>query len=154
MGTNYYWNKPELKYVDNMDPKYHIGKRSSAGSYCWDCGLTLCIDGIDCVHEGKSGWYNVCPKCGGFPDQNNHNAAYMELGFSKASTKKLLGVSSCSSFSWAQNPIDVMKICTDFPGDPDVINEYGDVMTNSEFIDMIIFNCPIIFKTNIGQWFS
>ncbi len=35
MGTNYYACDKETK-----EELYHIGKRSAAGHYCWDCGIT------------------------------------------------------------------------------------------------------------------
>lgn len=51
MGTNFYlagWQK--LADSDD-DPAVHVGKRSAAGLYCWDCGVTLCKAGIQGVHS-------------------------------------------------------------------------------------------------------
>ena len=52
MGCNFYT-------LDNR----HIGKRSDAGFYCWDCEITLCKGGGRAVHSGDE-FYNKCPKCG------------------------------------------------------------------------------------------
>lgn len=41
MGTNFYFNGQ------------HVGKRSAAGWYCWDCHKTLCADGEEFVHYTK-----------------------------------------------------------------------------------------------------
>ena len=41
MGTNFYLNER------------HVGKRSAAGWYCWDCKQTLCADGEHNVHHTK-----------------------------------------------------------------------------------------------------
>ena len=55
MGTNYY-----LKgHRGDDNPKYHIGKRSAAGLYCWDCHITLCKGGnlefISIISVGTNG---------------------------------------------------------------------------------------------------
>jgi len=53
MGTNYYTINTDERKIDHMDPEFHIGKRSAAGMYCWNCGLTLCKDGEEFVHHNK-----------------------------------------------------------------------------------------------------
>lgn len=49
MSTNFYWKTlpKEFKGKDNSEesPYIHIGKRSGAGLYCKDCGVTLCTRG-------------------------------------------------------------------------------------------------------------
>ena len=68
MGTNFY------EFKDGVEGR-HIGKRSAAGLYCHDCGVTLCaraydrwekkeVEGEEAVHQGDSFWYDACPKCG------------------------------------------------------------------------------------------
>jgi len=42
MGTNFYFSSGG-----------HIGKRSAAGWYCWDCKQTFCADGEKYVHYCK-----------------------------------------------------------------------------------------------------
>jgi len=51
MGTNYYLKIDECECCGRYEKK-HIGKRSAAGRYCFDCGVSLCVDGEDNVHKG------------------------------------------------------------------------------------------------------
>lgn len=80
MGTNFYTiDITKNEKIDHMDPEFHIGKRSAAGLYCWDCDITLCKDGKEFVHHVKKGIKNgktvpldsidiygmeICPTCG------------------------------------------------------------------------------------------
>ncbi len=64
VGTNFYWIKQPEEFKNN-DILIHIGKRSAAGHYCIDCGVTFCKDGIQDIHSGDSEWYDKCPICGG-----------------------------------------------------------------------------------------
>src|SRR5437879_5718682 len=101
MGTNFYWRTaatllPTGEDVpeDSDDPRIHIGKRSAAGPYCWDCDQTLCKDGIDGIHQGKSGWYPACPRCGKEPLKEPslaRGAAAIELGFAKPEVRRPTG---------------------------------------------------------------
>lgn len=135
MGTNYYAKNCAV----------HIGKRSAAGLYCWDCGQTLCKGGTRHIHGGHSQWYAACPSCGKAPS-GDHNAAYMELGFQKAADTKPTGVSTCSSFSWAIKPGELSKYRA-------VWDEYGRRMTRRQFEKMLAANCPIIYTSSIGKDF-
>lgn len=134
MGTNFY----KLNGT-------HIGKRSAAGDYCWDCDITLCIDGNRGVHLSQSKWYAKCPVCGKEPNKNEVNAAYKELGFSKINGRQT-GVSSCSSFTWAVYPKEIKKVKF-------VKDEYGRVYSKAEFDKELEF-CPIQFSNMIGKEFS
>lgn len=145
MGTNFYvrgW-----KSANAMDPKYHIGKRSAAGLYCWDCGLTLCKGGEAKVHY-DSEWYKQCPQCGKKPKNEGiaHSAAGRELGFNSEAPRRKTGVSSCCSFNWVMEPGQFLdrKVT--------VWNEYGDNFSMDEF-KAILEECPIQYKS-IGEWFS
>lgn len=72
----------------------HIGKRSAAGFWCWDCKIQV---------ESKNQFF-ICPKCGlkvyeqtaikGF------NPAYRELGFTKAVEQRRTGIAGASHFTW------------------------------------------------------
>lgn len=79
MGTNFYWKsipKEFKRYIPHVEKLFgdvghdivllvHIGKRSAAGLYCYDCGTTLNKYGTDHVHDCEwSEWYNRCPICG------------------------------------------------------------------------------------------
>lgn len=79
MGTNFYWKElPKEfkrykanveKYIGDCDDTHnvllHIGKRSAAGLYCYECGTTLNKYGTDFVHDSMyDDWYEVCPICG------------------------------------------------------------------------------------------
>jgi hypothetical protein len=157
MGTNFFvrgW-----KSTDRMDPKFHIGKRSAAGLWCWDCGVTLNKLGDRGVHHScqvighdafcNCGWYKSCPKCGKKPVNEglSHSSAGRELGFNHDQPKKKTGVQSCSSFSWCMDPeVFLKKRVT-------IWNEYGDNFSRDEFL-AILKECPIQSKGSIGQWFS
>ena len=79
MGTNFYWKRIPKEferykanvenYIGDCDDTHnvllHIGKRSAAGLYCHDCGITLNKYGTDYVHDSMyDDWYEVCPICG------------------------------------------------------------------------------------------
>lgn len=134
MGTNFYGYGGK-----------HIGKRSAAGLYCWDCGTTLCVSGNNGVHKDESYWYEACPKCGKKPIEENlaSGAAGRELGFNKTPFSRGSGVSSCSSFTWAIDP-------EKFKG---IKDEYGRKYTREEF-DKMLEECPIQYFDMIGEEFS
>ena len=146
MGTNFYWTRV-VKFRKDDDPKVHIGKRSAAGAYCWDCGLTIIRD-----------WREGCPKCGQKPVKEGLSAgpAAVELGFAEPRQKRPTGVRGCSSFTWSQEPSGVMAKCLKFPNRflKVVVDEYGRKMTGRKFVRMLDANCPVQFIDSIGQWFS
>lgn len=139
MGTNFYIGEQ------------HIGKRSAAGWYCWDCNISLCVGGDTQVHLSDN-WYDACPYCGKkvVKESLYSSSAGRELGFNKSEPKKKSGVASCSSFSYAIKPEElVQKLnagCT-------VVNEYGDKYTPRQFLE-ILNECPIRLYHMIGQEFS
>jgi hypothetical protein len=147
MGTNFYvrgW-----KSHDHMDPKFHIGKRSAAGLWCWDCGVTLCKNGPERVHYDAPDWFKHCPVCGKEPVNEGltHSSAGRELGFNEEPFGKKTGVSSCSSFTWCMDPEKFLKKRVT------IWNEYGDNFSHDEFLK-ILEECPIQSRWSIGQWFS
>jgi hypothetical protein len=152
MGTNFYTLKGK-----------HIGKRSAAGPYCWDCDITLCKKGEQYVHESNTppnatlqqiiddaieSFYNKCPRCNKSPQKEDvkTSSAGRELGFNKDPFKRKTGVGSCSSFSWDVNPSKISKLKY-------IKSEYGDKLTKDEFLDMLD-ECPIRFFDSIGKDFS
>lgn len=160
MGTNFYWISDDVD-VYSMDPKVHIGKRSAAGMYCWDCGITLCKGGESQIHMGTLfnhdlERYDKCPRCGKYrlPIAINRGVA-VELGFAKPRIQRPTGVQGCSSFSWAQDPPVVRDTCLySTPWRKIVVNEYGDKMTGRQFIKMLEMNCPVQYTRHVGTEFS
>lgn len=146
MGTCFYLTgKPQ-----DDNPKHHIGKRSAAGYYCWDCGVTLCKDGPSKIHY-ESEWYDRCPICGEYkkPEGLNESSAGRELGFNKNNQPVKRGVRSVCSFTWAMD-IDVLK--WGLVGEKPVTDEYGREYTLKEFQE-VLSQCPIRFHDSIGVWF-
>jgi len=125
MSTNFYLDKQRKK---------HIGKRSAAGLYCWDCNISLCKKGADYVHHWtkKEDWYKSCPKCGKSYEIGN------KLG---------KGVSPCTSFTWAIKREDISK------RKRFIYDSNGKKWTIKEFNKMVN-ECPIQFTHYIGQNFS
>jgi len=138
MGTNF--------YDKNFDHKNHIGKRSAAGLYCWDCNITLCKDGE--VHNNSSNWDTKCPVCGKVPEKENlsNSTAGRELGFNKNLPKRKAGVASCCSFSWCIQEQNLKKC-------KNIIDEYGRHYTMEEF-KQVLEECPIQYRDMVEQEFS
>ena len=151
MGTNFYLaNRP--KQMDHMDTRYHIGKRSAAGMYCWDCEVSLCVGGKHNVHQGFDNWHKACPRCGKEPTKEKvtQSSAGRELGFNKNKPKKKKGVASCSSFTWAMDPVKAMLIAGKRGG---FVDEYGRNYSIDE-LTKVLDECPIRFYDLIGKEFS
>lgn len=151
MGTNYYINSK--KYDDISG---HIGKRSAAGFYCWDCAVTLCAEGPGHVHTSNSHWLEFCPKCGaGKPKEEDLSisSAGRELGFNKTKPKKKKGIASCSSFAWGIYPHELDQIFKKLKLKYPVINEYDEKLTEGDFLD-ILEECPLQSFGLIGTKFS
>ena len=161
MGTNFYW-KTETNVLptgetvddDRMNPAIHIGKRSAAGWYCWDCNLTLCIGGEAGIHN-NAGMHDKCPQCGGekIKEGLKGGPVAVELGFAKPNRIKPTGVRGCSSFSWAQDGDRVVQICEQNLESKLIVDEYGDEYSCNEFLGMLHSNCPVRFTHSIGTWF-
>lgn len=141
MGTNFY----EAGHAEREDR--HIGKRSAAGRYCWECRVTLCKGGTTGVHYGE-GFYDECPECGGVPLEESltTGAAGRELGFNCSEPSRKRGVQSCSSFSWAMQPEELANLTL-------IEDEYGHIFTLDEFYK-VLEECPIQFYDHIGMCFS
>jgi len=165
MGTNYYLRG----HLFDDSPDFHIGKKSAAGLYCWDCGLTLCKAGGYGIHQGRGAddWHKICPKCHKAPTEENlaQSAAGRELGFNKGPYQRKTGVASCSSFRWAMKPSAFENArakprlfcpCCNAPFEaPEkfIENEYGELFTLEEF-EAILKECPVVFLDSVGTQFS
>lgn len=141
--------------LDSDDPQFHIGKRSAAGPYCWDCGTTLCKAGEARVHY-DSEWHNKCPVCGKAPaeaDPLKEGAAAVELGFAVPNDVRPEGVRSCASFTWAQPPHLFVAFAQKHLDEEIVKDEYERPLTGRAFLKILEMNCPIQINNMIGHWF-
>ncbi len=140
MGTNFYTLTGE-----------HIGKRSAAGVYCFDCNISLCIGGLERVHysSSPSDWYEKCPKCGKEVEKEDLDTSSvgLELGFNNNPSQKKTGVRSCSSFTWAIEPSEFKKQLFSV-----IKDEYGREYTKQIFLEMLD-SYPIHFTDIIGKEF-
>lgn len=135
MSTNFYWKTlpKEFKGKDSSEesPYIHIGKRSGAGLYCKDCGVTLCTRGTSMVHNSFVKWHDTCPSCG-----------------------KLVTEGICS-FTWTM--MKHKQIIEDFlhsekldvKNDKLIVDEYDKEYTLSEFMAEI--DSPIQ-QQSFGYW--
>lgn len=152
MGTNFYIRQGILSGPTcDDDPEVHIGKRSAAGLYCWDCGVTLCVGGRSNIHHSDR-WHKACPECGAKPSEERltESSAGRELGFNKSKPEKKTGVRTCSSFNWAMQSDSLDKLSR--RGKP-IVDEYGRKFTVKQF-RAVLEECPVRFVTSIGQRFS
>jgi len=106
MGTNFYQKSTGI----------HLGKRSCAGLYCFNCDVSLCKGGTNEVHNSDYDFYNKCPQCGSTPN------------------------SCATSFTWAIRPQEVSHSYIF----KDVVNEYGEKFRVGQFLDLA-YDCPIWF---------
>ena len=164
MGTNFYLNGYVLEsgeYVegeehDEDNPAVHIGKRSAAGPYCWDCNQTLIVGGESQIHKWHTDVSPCCPSCGATPancDAFKEGAVAVELGFSEPNRVRPTGVRTCSSFTWAQQKDALIGFMQAHVDDKVVVDEYGRALTGREFVSMLESNCPVEFHF-VGEWFS
>jgi hypothetical protein len=140
------------------DPECHIGKRSAAGMYCWDCELTLCKGGEARIHAGEAEWEPCCPRCGQVcaPREPGvwRGPVAVELGFAEPETERPRGVQGAASFTWAMEPGRLGVYLREHASEPAVEDEYGRLLTGEKFWQMIQANCPIQFTCSIGTVFS
>ena len=157
MGTNFYFYEGDREYQ-------HIGKRSAAGLYCWDCGVSLCdgafddynkcaVYGNDAVHHDCLDWLDECPICGAkwVEEKLSESTSGRELGFNKTKPGKKEGVTLCSSFSWAISPAYFVDLKN--ASDTIITDEYGITYTKEEFAD-ILRDCPIQCWDLVDKEFS
>ncbi len=145
----------------NDELEMHIGLRSGAGSYCWDCKMTLCRGGESKIHDGGVPFYDSCPSCGKAKHSVESVAAtaddyhYTESGIGGRSIfMKNTGVSFACSFTWAKDPKIVHAICGARSDDEIIEDEYGEPYTGKAFLEMLRKMCPINFYDSIGSRFS
>jgi hypothetical protein len=136
VGTNFYWYTPDKEEKQGE----HIGKRSAAGPYCWDCGITLCKGGTREVHYDV-GFFESCPHCGKERSEASKESALKELGFHRHGLTRR-GVGSCSSFTWTMmGHLHRLKsmVMVEYAV---VIDEYGNLFTADQLLAELE-DCPI-----------
>lgn len=169
MGTNYYFRGYDKSKQWEKGFDDHIGKRSAAGPFCWDCNITLCKKGNEGIHLSKyeKEWHDKCPKCGKTKTEESltESSGGRELGFNRHPPKRKTGVASCSSFSWAICPMLVFPVrcnqllLTQKNADPEIewptkiiVDEYDQLFTLAEF-KAFLSECPIYYY-HIGELFA
>ena len=157
MGTNFYVLDKNI-YIDlnDVDLRPHIGRRSAAGPYCWDCDRTLCKEGNSQIHM-KSTWFDNCPSCEKSKVEGTdvESSGLKELGFNRQTGKKT-GIASCSSFSWAiEDPVKYIIDLEDMKNCDKkiVVDEYGYEYSAADFLKIILEDCPVRFYHCVGEWF-
>lgn len=163
MGTNFYI----VGHQDDDSPKWHIGKRSAAGLFCWDCNVTLCKAGNAGIHVGENSlnmsenprrrWHSACPICRSTPaaEPLANSSGGRELGFNKNAPTAKRGVASCSSFTWAMSQEELknkIKKWRFWPWKTVVVDEYGHRFTAKQF-EAVLSECPVRFNM-VGSNFS
>lgn len=172
MGTNFYWfdawffvepgpeTAPLVRACKEhfgdvtvtTDVINHIGKRSAAGLYCWDCGVTNNPYGTQNVHhrppevmrrliggdDHPSHRLSHCPMCGKafvLPEKA-HNTGLQELGFDQELSPRS-GISSCCSFTWTSliHKRRLQELSVSHPEAEVVVDEYGDRFTAQAFLE-------------------
>ncbi len=161
MGTNFFLRN-RRKVTDQLlrelhENGPHIGKRSPAGWYCWDCKISLCKQGEEAVHFCESKWNDNCPKCG-LPRPEiaslTTGAVAREIGLDDSDYAVKTGVNDCSSFRWNIDPDGEEWLKVIEKGGKPIVDEYGRLFSVEEFLEMLT-ECPIQYKdpTWYGSWF-
>lgn len=135
MSTNYY-----VRGFDYDDtPGRHLAKRSMSGPYCYTCKETLCADGENAIHDGKSKWNEVCTKCG-------------EKGKPSCSISWAIAPALWEQFA---NKLECCPSCERKYNDPEkcIQDEYGRLFTIEGF-KKVIDECPIHYTNMVGKYFS
>jgi hypothetical protein len=147
VGTNFYWR--ERLGEDDLgldDPRVHIGKRSGAGYYCWDCDESLHELGIEGIHTGIDRWLDACPRCGKRKTEGPEPVRDL--------ARLPVGVAKCCSFTWSASPRRVRAVCAAQLDTKIVVDENGLDFTGREFLEMLALFCPIEVHDAIGTRFS
>lgn len=180
MGTNYYIKgyPEDSEFDDRNSIRWHIGKRSAAGLFCFDCGISLGIGGNrhvhncartlpqylqnlhkDMIEQGKE-QYDRCPMCGKEYVKEDFGAstAGIELGFNQNQTEKRTGVRSASSFTFAMGLYALMGRLDEegfFGDDKCIVDEYGREFSIAEFMDILnAIPRSLWFTESLGMVFS
>lgn len=156
MSNNFYWacvtEVPEIVYYGDGDKQYlnlkgkHIGKKSGAGHFCWNCKITLCKLGEHYIHSaytGKKDWHDFCPTCG-----------LDKKSYSLNENNIQSGVGYVYTFTWAEHNDKVKEICNLNLNNQIIIDEYGEKYTGEQFLTMLDLTCPYQKYSSVGTEFS
>lgn len=151
MGTNFYWaNKQNL---DIDDIHIHIGKRSAAGPYCYNCGSIFHEHSSE-LHHGGRGFFkslDACPGCGKSKEKRepSTSTALVELGFNKSKHVNKKGISSCSSFTWTlmKHKWKLQKLAEKNDPKKVVRDEYGRTYTAKEFLEEELSSVTVEYQS-------
>ena len=125
----------------NMNPLWHIGKRSGAGKYCMNCGTTFCIHGTTRIHYDdnpyqfltqewedaqKYYWYEKCPICG------KEGTYICTFTWTFMKQKQII-----EQLSLNPNTLDKKLI----------VDEYDEEFTPKEFWEEELKNCPVEYQS-------
>lgn len=151
MSTNFYWKElpKELQQYENsivknivtnekeMNPLWHIGKRSAAGKYCIDCGTTFCINGTSRIHYDDNPYELFSKK---------YNEAQKYYWYSKCPICGKEGQNICS-FTWTfMKQKDIIKDLINISKKL-ILNEYGEEFTPREFWLQEFNNCVVEYQS-------
>ena len=147
MSTNFYWISKEA-VQDSI--QVHIGKRSAAGSYCFDCGTTLYDGGTVSIHTGDNNevygrWLGACPSCSkkaSDTHSSKSNSIDTINNLSPFSSKS--GISMSNSFTWTllKHKWTILEMVKTNSSEKVIVNEYGEFFSAKEFFDELDA-CPI-----------
>jgi hypothetical protein len=121
MGTNFYL-AGKHEGADDMDPRWHIGKRFAAGLWCWDCGVPVANSRGECLECGRIF----------IGEDLLMSAGGRELGFNRSAFtgRKGRGITGCMGFIWCMPPEIAGALKS-------VRDEYGRKMSGDQFRRMI-----------------
>ena len=150
MGTNFYLTS----VADELKEK-HLGKRSAAGLYCYDCDISLVTGlrgglNVRSPHYGEGTDYRTCPKCKTKPSGNLYNPELFTPRPDEMAREERYVVRYCHSFSFAQARVRIDTYASEI----DVVDEYDRHMTMEELRTEVIAKAVFLFTHHIGQEFS
>ena len=129
------------KYYNDFEDK-HIGKRSAAGIWCWDCLIPMYDEDRKQEVAGISvpTPFEFCPSCGNKVETDKgYNPAMRELGFDKSEPTILTGIQGANRFTWCTDAVVGLgttkkQIIEELQKNHKfVITEYGDTLSLDDF---------------------
>ncbi|TSC62754.1 MAG: hypothetical protein G01um101448_456 [Parcubacteria group bacterium Gr01-1014_48] len=151
LGTNFYLRDKEQEY----EREEHLGKRSAAGHYCYDCEISLVTGlsggwNVTSPHISAGRTFEACPLCGSKPSGNFYIPELVSPTEEQTAREETFSVRYSCSFGFAQAP-DVIDAYSE---DTEVVDEYGRVYTMREFRGEVLGKAIFFFTHHVGQVFS